>query len=351
MSLELRLSLPRRDFTVRVQADLGGGTTGIYGPSGAGKSTLFGMIAGLERPAHGSVVLNGRVLTDTRTNLHVPPERRRIGLVFQERNLFPHLTVEQNLRFGERYVTEPRLSFDGIADLLELRRLLRSMPSRLSGGEQQRVAIGRALMISPELLLLDEPFSGVDAERRSSILPYLRKLRDELEIPLLVISHDLADIQRLTNRVMLMRDGECVGLGEIVDLVRDVPWLANDSGLVNALRLGDPDPIGDGLYACRLLNVPDRKIIVSNAPGAEFTAVVRPSDIAISRARIDAISIRNQIPGVVEQIIEDGNRAECVVDIGGVRLIAEVTRGSVADLGLEVGDHVFCLFKSRALST
>ena len=351
MSLDLDVSLRRRHFTVSVRVEFDGGTTGLYGPSGAGKSTLFNVVAGLERPDRGRVVLGGRVLTDTSAGVHVPPERRRIGLVFQERHLFPHLTVEQNLRFGERYAKEGRISFEEVAGWLDLRQFLASRPLRLSGGEQQRVAIGRALMTSPDLLLLDEPFTGVDVERRSTILPYLRRLRDELDIPLLVISHDLPDIQRLTDRVMLMREGACIGIGSPVDLLAGSPSFAAEPGLVNALRLFDPRPTGDGLFACRLRDAPATEILTAQAPDAEFTAIVRPNEIAISLARIESISIRNQVPGRVERVIELEGKTSCVVDIGGVRLIAEVTRAAMADLRIGVGDNVVCLFKSRALSS
>ena len=224
MSLEFNLKLPLRDFTLSIEGMYDNNITAILGPSGSGKTSLLSLIAGLVKPEQGFIRLNDRVLTDTSKQLHIPPNKRRIGFVFQEKLLFPHMTVRQNLAFGERYAAKntearKRLDINTVSELLDLTSVMDSKPSKISGGEQQRTAIGRALLCSPELILLDEPFNAVDSALRDSILLYLRRLRDELEIPMIVVSHDLADMQKLTNTAQLVRAGRSEGYGKLNEVV------------------------------------------------------------------------------------------------------------------------------------
>jgi molybdate transport system ATP-binding protein len=218
MSLEFDLVLPRREFELRLAANFGKELIGVFGPSGAGKTSFFNLLAGLERPSAGRIVLNGRILTDVEENLFVPVNKRRIGVVFQEKLLFPHLSVRDNLLFGRKYAKGPEIPLESVAELLDLTTLLDARPADISGGEAQRTAIGRALLSSPELLLMDEPFNAVDSALRRSILPYLKRLGNELDIPMLVISHDLPDIRRLTEKVYLIENGRSAGFGNAADL-------------------------------------------------------------------------------------------------------------------------------------
>ena len=349
MSMVFDLKLPRRDFVLHLEGAFDTGTVGIYGPSGAGKTSLFSLLTGLEKPEKGSISLNGKILTDTDRKIHVQPHKRRIGMVFQEKLLFPHLDVKHNILFGERYNKVNKVSFDAIVDLLDLSALLDSMPGNISGGEQQRAAVGRALMTSPELLLLDEPFNAVDSSLRSSILPYLKKLRKEWDIPMLVISHDLPDIQRLTDTIYLVDKGQCAGFGSIIDLIRHNHLKDISQDFVNTFHLYDPLKIEDGLYICRVKGCPDMLIKTASAPEKEFTLIIHPGEISLSVKPVKNISIQNQISGIIESIIEQDFRIYCIINTG-IRIASEITPAALKDLKLAEGKKVTVLFKTHSLS-
>lgn len=210
--LELDLQWQRGGFSLQVKATTTSRVTGICGPSGAGKSSLLALVAGLQKPDAGRIVLDGHVLVDTAQKIFLPPERRHVGLVFQDAQLFPHLSVEGNLLYGfhrlrpeERHVTLPE-----IVGLLEIGHLLSRRPRLLSGGEKQRVALGRALLYSPRLLLLDEPLSSLDSARKQQILPFLLRIRDELAMPMLYVSHSTEEVAYLTGDVWNIREGQCL---------------------------------------------------------------------------------------------------------------------------------------------
>lgn len=207
--LELDLAWRRGDFSLHAQARLEARATGLCGDSGAGKSTLLALIAGLRRPDSGRIVLDGETLVDTARGLWLPPERRHVGLVFQDAQLFPHLDVRANLRYGHdlRAPAERHFTLDDIVPLLEIGHLLTRRPRLLSGGEKQRVALGRALLQSPRLLLLDEPLAALDDSRKRQILPFLLRIRDELKMPLLYVSHARAEVDYLAEEVWRVADG------------------------------------------------------------------------------------------------------------------------------------------------
>ena len=213
MGLELDLDLRLGSFHLRLATNLAGPATGIAGASGSGKTTLLHLIAGLLRPDRGRIVLDGTVLDDTARGIHVPPHRRRIGLVFQHGRLFPHLGVAANLRYGERLLPpgQRRLAYAEVVSLLELGPFLARRTGGLSGGERQRVALGRALLASPRLLLLDEPLASLHAALKAQILPYLRRVRDELRMPFLYVSHDTDELAALCTAVLRLEHGAVVG--------------------------------------------------------------------------------------------------------------------------------------------
>ncbi|MGL1890977.1 MAG: ATP-binding cassette domain-containing protein [Spirochaetaceae bacterium] len=208
MSLEFDIKLPRLNYKLELKGHFGKGITGIYGDSGAGKTSLFNILAGLEKPTEGFVKLNNRYITHVEKKINTPPNKRNVGIVFQDNLLFPHLTIEENLRFGLRYIKKQNVDFNKIVEILNLRKILSAKPYLVSGGEAQRIAIGRAILTSPELLLLDEPFNAVDYCLRSNILRYIKGLNKELDIPILVISHDFNDLKFMTNTLYKINLGK-----------------------------------------------------------------------------------------------------------------------------------------------
>lgn len=346
MGLEFDVQLPRRDFKLNLQGSFGDETVGIYGPSGAGKTSLFSLLNGLEVPSRGHIILNDRILVDTEKNIFTPPYLRKIGVVFQEKLLFPNLTIRENLLFGTRYVNEMKLSLESVSELLNLSDFLDSMPYEISGGEQQRTAIGRALLTSPDLLLLDEPFNAVDSNLRLAILPFLKRLGSELDIPMLVISHDLPDIQKLTDNVYVIESGQCMGYGHVLDILSENSVLEN-AGMVNTFHLFNPVKSED-LYECSIKGVDNIKLRTSLAPEESFVLTVSPKEIAISHKYIENLSIQNQIKGRIIKMIPKSNGVLCLIN-GGLKLAAMVSNHSVHDLDLKTGDSVFCLFKAHSL--
>jgi molybdate transport system ATP-binding protein len=204
MILEVDIDLRRGDFSLRLSQQFDAPVTGIFGASGCGKSTLLRVIAGLITPQSGHVVMEGQVFLDTARKINLAPEQRHVGLMFQDAQLFPHLSVQQNLNYGfkRRHPAQRRFQHDDIVALLDLGHLLHRLPHHLSGGEKQRVALGRALLYSPQLLLLDEPLSSLDDLRKAQILPFLQRVRDEIGIPMLYVSHSMSEIQMLTDTVI-----------------------------------------------------------------------------------------------------------------------------------------------------
>jgi molybdate transport system ATP-binding protein len=215
----LRVDVSKRlgEFTLTASFVSEGRVTGLFGASGAGKTSLINMIAGLLRPDRGTIVVDGETLDDTAAKLHVPPHRRRIGYVFQDARLFPHLDVRQNLDYGRRMnrLAEDPAARTRVTELLDIGHLLDRRPGKLSGGERQRVALGRALLSKPRLLLLDEPLGSLDEERRAEILPYLIRLRDEANVPMVYVSHDPAEMRQLATQIVLLRGGQVTALGGV----------------------------------------------------------------------------------------------------------------------------------------
>ena len=215
----LRVDIAKKlgEFQLEASFTSEGRVTGLFGASGAGKSSLINIIAGLLRPDRGTIAIDGDVLDDTSARIHVPPHRRRIGYVFQDARLFPHLDVRQNLDYGRRM---NRLAADPsqlkrITDLLDIGDLLDRRPGQLSGGERQRVALGRALLSKPRLLLLDEPLGALDEGRKLEILPYLVRLRDEAGIPMVYVSHDAAELRQLATQIVMLRGGRITAFGGV----------------------------------------------------------------------------------------------------------------------------------------
>jgi molybdate transport system ATP-binding protein len=220
--LRVDVSKQLGEFSLSASFTSEGRVTGLFGASGAGKTSLINMIAGLLKPDRGIIAIDGETLDDSSARLHVPPHRRRIGYVFQDARLFPHLDVRQNLDYGRRMnrLADDPAQRGRVTDLLDIGALLDRRPGQLSGGERQRVALGRALLSKPRLLLLDEPMGSLDERRKVEILPYLVRLRDEANLPMVYVSHDAAEMRQLATQIVMLRNGRVTALGGVKVLTK-----------------------------------------------------------------------------------------------------------------------------------
>ena len=350
--LALDLELHQGSFVLQGQLTLEQPVSGLFGPSGCGKSTLLRAIAGLARPQTGYIHLDGVPLFDARKRIDLPPHRRRVGLVFQDSQLFPHLSVDHNLRYGFKLLPPAQRQFTlaRIIDLLDIGHLLQRRPRHLSGGERQRVALGRTLLASPRLLLLDEPLAALDEGRKQQILPFLRRVRDELRLPMLYVSHAINEILYLTPHLAVMEQGRILGHGPFLEVIRQdsILGLARSLGLENVLQVTvsrhEPD-IGCTTvrYDHHELHLP----LSDLPPGTETWIALRAADVALARRPIADITIQNQVSGRILGLRRIADRMLVEVDVG-VPILAEITVKAVHDLGLMEGDTVYCLFKARA---
>jgi molybdate transport system ATP-binding protein len=352
----LHLSVSKRWDGFELRAQLDAPTPGIialFGRSGCGKTTLINIISGLLAPDEGRVALDGVVLTDTRERIAIPVERRRIGYVFQDSRLFPHLGVLANLRYGLRRAPKGSSSirFDEVLALLGLEPLLARRPYQLSGGERQRVALGRALLSQPRLLLLDEPLAALDAARREEVLPYLERLRDRLSIPMVYVSHQLEEVLRLATHVALMAAGEIVASGALSDIsLRPELQAIVGSEAVGAILDGTVVRV-DAERGVTDVQV-GRGVLHVSLPEASVGARIRlqllARDIILATEAPRGLTVRNAIQGIIADISDDlGNAVLVKVDIGsGVAVLSRVTRHAAEDLGLRRGMRVWTLVKA-----
>jgi molybdate transport system ATP-binding protein len=355
MRLELDATVARGDFALHATATLTSGACGIFGPSGAGKSTLLGLIAGLVRPARGRVVLDGEVLDDVAAGVHLPPHRRRLGVVFQHGHLLPHLSVAGNLRFGERLLpaASRRIDFNEVVDLLEIGDLLARQPRTLSGGQRQRVALGRALLCSPRMLLLDEPLAALDRGLKRQILPYLRRIRDTFAMPLLHVSHDLPELLHVCDDLLLIDGGRVAAHGPLGAIAGDATLLPllHDAGMVNVLRgtITAHEP-ADGLSLIALDGGAQVRCPLRNeSVGSRIELLLRPDEIALATADVAGISLQNHLQGAIRAITAASDRVLVTVDLGQ-DLLVEVTARTVQQLNLIVGQPIWILFKAMSLA-
>jgi molybdate transport system ATP-binding protein len=331
------------------------GIVAIFGRSGCGKTTLIDILAGLLEPDAGDIRLDGLVLLDSARRYSMPAQRRRMGYVFQDARLFPHLDVRGNLRYGEkRAPARPHaISFDEVTALLGLAPLLARRPYTLSGGERQRVALGRALLSQPRLLLLDEPLASLDASRRDEVLPYLEALRDRLSIPMIYVSHQFDEVLRLANHVVLLESGSVVAQGSI-DEVSLRPELRAIVGTeaVGAVLEGVIVQVDttSGLAELQLgngtlrLSAPDARV------GSRARVQLLARDLILATEPARGLSVRNSIAGVVRDIRAEEHEAKLVtVDIGGACVLSRVTREAVESLQLRAGCPVWVLVKAVSM--
>ncbi len=353
MSVEVDVTHHLGKFELEARFASSGQLTALFGHSGSGKTSLVNLIAGLSRPDSGRIVANGRVLVDIEAGIFVPAHKRRIGYVFQDARLFPHMTVAQNLDYG-RFFTPPSeryADFDAVIELLGIRHLLDRRPGRLSGGEIQRVAIGRALVASPKLILMDEPLASLDEARKAEIMPYIERLRDEAGIPIVYVSHSVAEVARLATDVVALVGGKVVANGPAVDVLPGLNLAGaagpdEESALVE-LEMAAPDD-GYGLSLLRSGAGDEWRLPkVDAAAGTRLRVRIRARDVMLAREKPRDISALNVLAGrVVAVTPHDGAQALVRIGHGADVLVARVTHRSVAQLGLEPGREVFAVVKA-----
>ncbi|WP_243372024.1 molybdenum ABC transporter ATP-binding protein [Microvirga solisilvae] len=354
MILDVDLHHRQGSFTLEARFQSDGRLTALFGPSGSGKTTLVNIIGGLVRPDAGRISVKERILIDTAQNIFVPRHRRRIGYVFQEARLFPHLNVRQNLLFG-RFFTPRRervSSFDAIVEMLGIAHLLNRWPTTLSGGERQRVAIGRALLTDPQLLLMDEPLASLDEDRKTEIYPYIERLRDEAGVPMVLVSHSVAEVARLATSVVVLNDGRVTASGPASEILRHTRFFQH-MGPAEAGALIETRVLRhDDAYGLTVLQAAAGALTVSRVDlplGAPVRVRLRARDIMLSLAPPDGMSALNVLPGTITAIEPvDASSMDVTLDCGGDGIVASVTRKSVERLGLKVGLPVHAIIKSVA---
>jgi len=348
MTLEVDVDHRRGDFRLQAHFASQPGLTALFGRSGSGKTSLVDIVGGLIRPTRGRVAIDGQVLVDSERDVFVPAHKRRIGYVFQEGRLFPHLSVRRNLLYGRWFAKGDGVAasdLSSVVELLGIGHLLERAPAGLSGGEKQRVAIGRALLAKPRLLLMDEPLASLDEERRAEILPFIERLRDEARVPIVYVSHSVAEVARLATTVVLLADGRVTEVGRVQDVlahaddadrgsVVDATVLAHD----DAFKLTTLSSMAGELQVPRL----------AAEPGTKVRAYIRSRDVMLSLAPPRDISALNVLAGRIARIepLGNGAQSDVALDCNGAQLSARLTTKSVQRLQLTPGSGVYAVIKS-----
>ncbi|SFE56188.1 molybdenum ABC transporter ATP-binding protein [Roseivivax sediminis] len=354
MSLAVALRHRQGDFTLDVDFAAPEGVTVLYGRSGAGKSSVIGAVAGLVRPEAGRIAVGARTLFDSAAGTDVPVHRRRAGVVFQEPRLFPHLTVRENMLYARR-VTGRRGAgaLDEVTQLLGIGALLDRRPRTLSGGEASRVAIGRALLSEPEILLMDEPLAALDEARRAEILPYLERLRDHARMPILYVSHNLGEVARLATHLVVLEGGRVVRAGPPETLLAD-PSLVHllglrEAGSVIAARVAAH--AGDGVTELSISGGPLYLPRIEAEVGTALRVRILAQDVLLATKRPEGLSALNVLPvEVVSLRYGGGPGVTAQLRAGEDLLLARITRRSTDALGLREGMRCFAVLKSLAVA-
>ncbi len=349
IEVALRHALP--GFTLDAAFEAPAGVTVLFGRSGSGKTSVINAVAGLMRPDAGRVVVDGRVLADSTRDIWLPPHRRRLGYIFQEGRLFPHLTVRQNLLYG-RWFNGAGADLNRVVEMLGLGALLSRRPTALSGGEKQRVAIGRALLARPGLILADEPLAALDEARKAEILPYFERLRDEAQCPILYVSHSAAEVARLATSVVVLQNGRVIRQGSADAVLADpavTPTGVRAVGAILTARVTRQHD--DGLTELDAGGVPLFLPAVAQPPGAVLRVRIAAQEVILARHRPEGLSALNILPGTVDTVREgDGPGAMVSLDTPAGRVLARVTQRSAQALGLAPGVTCYAVIKSVAIA-
>lgn len=356
MTLDVQLRHRFGAFSLDLAFTAPPGVTALFGRSGAGKTTVVNAVAGLMRPDEGQISLNGQMLLNTRTGHFTPPHRRRIGYVFQEPRLFPHLSVKQNLLYGRWFARRrspaPAADFGRVVELLGIAALLERRPMALSGGEKSRVALGRAILSAPQMLLMDEPLAALDEERKAGILPYLARLRDEFSLPILYVSHSATELAQLATTVVLIGAGRVIASGPTAEVLT-APATATGFGLSETAAL-----IGvtveareaDGLTRLRSAAGPLWLPGVEAGPGSALQLRILARDVMLARSRPEGISALNILPVTVIDLTGAGDEVLVRMRLGGEVLLARITPRSARALQLSPGAPLYAVVKAVSLA-
>ncbi len=355
--LDIDLKKVQGDFTVEAAfVARGAGVTAMFGHSGAGKTSIINMIAGLSRPDAGHIVVNDRCVFDGAKNINIPPERRRFGYVFQEGRLFPHLSVGSNLVYGMRRVPprERYIAFDQVVELLGIGHLLKRHPATLSGGEKQRVAIGRSLLTSPVLLIMDEPLASLDQARKGEVLPFIARLPRELKVPILYVTHSVDEILNLADTLVFLAGGKVLAVGSVETVAARADFQrltgGTEAAVVVSTRVDSHDP-GAGLtrleFPGGMLSVPLVDLPVNGAVRAR----IHPRNVGLALEAFPRTSFQNIFQGVVTGVNDpcDGSLVNVSLDIG-IPLMATITPRARQELDLKPGTRVHAMIKSVSVS-
>jgi molybdate transport system ATP-binding protein len=353
----IRVDVERRlgQLALAVAFEADARVTALFGRSGAGKTSLVNMIAGLMKPDRGRIEVDGQVLFDSGAGINVPVEARRIGYVFQEGRLFPHYTVRRNLMYGRDHVPAAQryVDFDHIVELLGLAHVLDRRPGDLSGGEKQRVAIGRALLASPRILLLDEPLASLDTKRKNEIMQYIELMRDDVRIPMIFVSHAVDEVVRLADRVVLMAGGRVAAVGPVEDIMGR-PELTRAEHLFEGGTVIDAKVAAQDLrYDLATLTFEGGTLFVTNVDARVGEAVrvrIRARDVSLALERPHGVSIQNVLEGRITDLSDPENGAVTVaLAVGAVSLRSRVTLKAREQLDLRPGLPVFAMIKAVSL--
>ncbi|MEL6684715.1 MAG: molybdenum ABC transporter ATP-binding protein [Pseudomonadota bacterium] len=335
------------DFTLDVQFEAPKGVTAIFGRSGSGKTSLVNAVAGLMRPDTGRIAIDDVTLFDRATKTDLPPQLRRIGYVFQDARLFPHLSVMRNLSFGGTHDAER------VIEVLGLEPLLDRMPARLSGGERQRVALGRALMCDPQLLLMDEPLAALDAPRKAEILPFIERLRDEVQVPMLYVSHDMSEVARLATTLVVLEEGRVTAagpLGQVLSQPETVPLVGvRAAGAVITTKVAGrllDDGLTELAFSGGRLMLPG----ILGVLGQTVRIRIPAQDVILANEAPNGVSALNVLPVVITKIEQGrGPGVAVALQAGEDHLLARVTRRSALRMDLAVGKKIFAIIKATAV--
>lgn len=354
MDLDLNILLKQGDFTLDVITHIKDDVVGLFGPSGAGKSTLLHLLSGLKKPQNGRIVLKGQTLCDIDNHIYTPPEKRDIGVVFQDSRLFPHLNVKKNILFGMKKNRIDQEFFTSIISTLEIENLLKRDPVHLSGGEKQRVAIARALIRKPKLLLLDEPFSGIDVNLRSSLLPFISRIQKQFNCPLFIISHDLPDLLCMTNSLVLIKNGKILGYGDCMNLAFNphCAHLIKHAGIYATFESKILNINKENGIIVLQINDHEQTVKAPYKSGVEegqtIKARLRPEDVVLSNEPNKFITSQNQLKAKITRMQSSDDEVLLELD-AGFKILSGITNKAAHAFNISEGKEIWIIFKTLAV--